>query len=177
MLINLGRKQGIRDGYAVIDGDGFIGRVVHSGDKAARAILVNDLNSRIPVVVGPAAVRGVLIGDNSSEPKLEFLPNSAAVYAGDSVSTSGHGGMLPRGLQIGVVAGSDKPYRVRTHASLGDLEFVSVLFYDSPVVAQQTYPSTAGKPALSKQRKDAPARQAAILKNKHVKVKDQVQAR
>ena len=177
VLINLGRKQGIRNGYAVIDGDGLIGRVVHSGDNAARAILVNDLNSRIPVVVGPAAVRGVLIGENTDEPKLEFLPNSAAVYAGDSVSTSGHGGMLPRGLQIGVVARSEKPVRVRTHASLGELEFVSVLFYDSPVVAAQDRPLTARESVLSKRSRGAPKLKAANLKNKHVKVKNEVQAR
>ncbi|MDA7947592.1 MAG: rod shape-determining protein MreC [Hyphomicrobiaceae bacterium] len=177
VLINLGRKQGVRNGYAVVDGDGLIGRVVHSGDTASRAILVNDLNSRIPVVVGPAAVRAVLVGDNTDEPRLEFLPNSAAVYEGDTVSTSGHGGLLPRGLQIGVISRSGKPHRVRTHAALGELEYVSVLFYDSPVVAAQEAPSVAPKPVASKKPSAGKRRKAANLQNKHVKAGEKVQAR
>ncbi|MEM8743833.1 MAG: rod shape-determining protein MreC [Pseudomonadota bacterium] len=176
VLINLGREQGIRNGYAVVDGDGFIGRVVHSGDTASRAILINDLNSRIPVVVGPAAVRAVLVGDNTNKPRLEFLPNSAAVYDGDTVSTSGHGGLLPRGLQIGVVSGASKPHRVRTHATLGELELVSVLFYDSPVVAAQEPAFATDKPVASDQLEDENRRNAANLKNKHVKAKEKVQA-
>ena len=135
VLLNVGRRHGVRNGYAVINGDGFVGRVVHSGDSASRAILISDLNSRIPVVIGPAAVRGVLVGDNSARPRLEFLPNSKAVYEGDEVLTSGHGGMLPRGLRIGVVVpDSGKGYRVRSHAALSELEYVSVLFFDAPVV-------------------------------------------
>ena len=176
VLINLGREQGVRNGYAVVDGDGFIGRVVHSGDTASRAILVNDLNSRIPVVVGPAAVRAVLVGDNSDEPRLEFLPNSAAVFKGDTVSTSGHGGLLPSGLQIGVVSGADKPHRVRTFATLGELEYVSILFYDSPVVAAQEPAFAPAEPVAADRPQDEKKREAANLRNKHVKAKEKVQA-
>jgi len=135
ILINLGRQRGIRNGYAVINGDGYVGRIVHTGDAASRAILLNDLNSRIPVLVGGAEVRAVLIGDNSAAPALKFLPHSVQVYEGDEVSTSGHGGVLPRGLRIGVVVpGSGNTYTVRPHATLDELEYVSVLFFDTPVV-------------------------------------------
>ena len=142
VLINLGRKSGIRNGYAVINGDGFVGRIVHTGDTASRAILLNDLNSRVPVLVGGAEVRAVLIGDNSAAPLLKFLPHSAKVYEGDEVSTSGHGGVLPRGLRIGVVVpGSGNTYTVRPHASPGALEYVSVLFFDTPVVVARDTPA------------------------------------
>lgn len=135
ILVNAGRKRGIREGYAVINGDGFVGRVVHSGDSASRVILVTDLNSRIPVLVGPAAVRAMLVGDNGAAPRLEFLPNSAKVFKGDEVSTSGHAGLLPRGLRIGtVVPDGEKGFRVRPHAELSELEYVSILFFDSPMV-------------------------------------------
>jgi len=141
VLINLGRSHGVKNGYAVINGDGFVGRIVHSGEFASRAILLSDLNSKVPVLVGPAAVRAVLVGDNSDQQHLEFLPNSAAVYAGDEVTTSGHGGMLPRGLRIGVVvAEGAKRYRVRPNAALTELEYVSVLIFDSPVVVARDRP-------------------------------------
>lgn len=135
ILVNAGRSRGIREGYAVINGDGFVGRVVHSGDNASRIILVTDLNSRIPVLVGPSAVRAVLVGDNGSEPRLEFLPENANIFEGDEVSTSGHAGLLPRGLRIGkVVRSGEKGFRVQPHASLSELEYVSILFFDTPVV-------------------------------------------
>jgi len=146
VLINLGRSHGLKNGYAVINGDGFVGRIVHSGEYASRAILLSDLNSRVPVLVGPSAVRAVLVGDNSEQQHLEFLPNSAAVYAGDEVTTSGHGGMLPRGLQIGVVvADGPKGHRVRPHAALAELEYVSVLIFDSPLVVARDRPVAAPK--------------------------------
>lgn len=142
ILLNVGRKNGVRNGYAVINGDGFVGRIVHSGDSASRAILVSDLNSRIPVLVGPGAVRAVLAGDNTAHPRLEFVPSRVSIYEGDEVSTSGHGGMLPRGLRIGSVRkDGDNGYRVQLNAELSELEYVSVLFFDTPdVIARDTPP-------------------------------------
>lgn len=135
ILVNVGRSRGIHEGYAVINGDGFVGRVVHAGDSASRVILVTDLNSRIPVLVGPSAARAVLVGDNGATPRLEFLPNGAKVYAGDEVSTSGHAGLLPRGLRIGtLVDAGENEFRVMPHAELSELEYVSILFFDTPVV-------------------------------------------
>nr|WP_083238541.1 rod shape-determining protein MreC [Methyloceanibacter marginalis] len=64
----------MRIGYAVINGDGLVGRTVDAGHSVARVLLLNDLNSRIPVLVGPAGVRGLASGDNSAELQLDFLP-------------------------------------------------------------------------------------------------------
>ena len=62
-------------------------------------------------------------------------PTAARFFEDDEVYTSGHAGMLPRGLRIGVVAsGQTNGYRVRPYATLSELEFVSVLFFDSPLV-------------------------------------------
>ena len=76
-LINLGRDNGVRVGYAVIDGEGLVGRTVDAGSSVARVLLLNDLNSRIPVLVGPAGVRAMASGDNSAELRLDFLPDGA----------------------------------------------------------------------------------------------------
>ena len=157
MLVNVGRQQGVKAGYAVINGDGLVGRTVHVGENASRVILLNDLNSRIPVLVGPSAVRGVLVGDNTDQPRLEFLPESSGVFEGDEVYTSGHAGLLPRGIRIGAVA-SDRTsgYRVRTLATLSELEFVSILFFDSPLVVATDTP-----PARQSERESADDKERA----------------
>lgn len=135
VLVNVGLGQGVKSGYAVINGDGLVGRTINVGDQASRIILLSDLNSRIPVLVGPAGVRAVLVGDNSARPRLEFVPDDETLYEGDEVYTSGHGGLLPRGLRVGtVVPGPGKGFRTRPHADLNELEYVSVLFFDSPLI-------------------------------------------
>ena len=134
-LINLGRDNGVRVGYAVIDGDGLVGRTVDAGSSVARVLLLNDLNSRIPVLVGPAGVRAMASGDNSAELRLDFLPDGATLYEGDEVYTSGSDGVLPRGLRVGTVTGTLDDFRVRPHAELSSLDAVSVLFFDTPALA------------------------------------------
>lgn len=169
ILVNAGRSRGLREGYAVINGDGFVGRVVHAGESASRVLLVTDLNSRIPVFVGPSAVRAVLVGDNGSTPRLEFLPNSARVVDGDEVSTSGHAGMLPRGLRIGkVTAEKDaKTFHVQPHAELSELEYVSILYFDTPVVVardrnlQERAPARETATAAPQGQTSAAAKQTA----------------
>ncbi|MEM7191423.1 MAG: rod shape-determining protein MreC [Pseudomonadota bacterium] len=133
-LVNLGRRDGLRIGYAVINGDGLVGRTVEAGDKVARVLLLNDLNSRIPVLVGPSGTRGLALGDNSPELQLGFVQEGAEVYPGDEVYTSGSDGVLPRGLRVGVVTGEPGAYRVRPFAELESLDAVSVLFFDAPAL-------------------------------------------
>jgi rod shape-determining protein MreC len=148
-LINLGRDNGVRIGYAVINGDGLIGRTVDAGASVSRVLLLNDLNSRIPVLVGPAGVRALASGDNSAELRLDFLHDGTQLYPGDEVYTSGSDGVLPRGLHVGVVTGSPGAYRVRPHAELGSLDVVSVLFFDTPALVTTDPPSIADPRALS----------------------------
>jgi rod shape-determining protein MreC len=148
-LINLGRDNGVRIGYAVVNGDGLVGRTVDAGASVARVLLLNDLNSRIPVLVGPAGVRALASGDNGAELRLDFLPDGASLYAGDEVYTSGSDGVLPRGLRVGVVTGSQGVFRVRPHAELSALDVVSVLFFDTPALTSTDPPVVPVERALS----------------------------
>jgi rod shape-determining protein MreC len=112
-------------------------------------LLLNDLNSRIPVLVGPAGVRALASGDNGAELRLDFLPDGASLYAGDEVYTSGSDGVLPRGLRVGVVTGSQGVFRVRPHAELSTLDVVSVLFFDTPALTSTDPPVVPVERALS----------------------------
>jgi len=148
-LINLGRDDGVRIGYAVINGDGLIGRTVDAGGSVSRVLLLNDLNSRIPVLVGTAGVRALASGDNSAELKLEFFPDGVSPHAGDEVYTSGADGVLPRGLRVGEVTGSAGTLKVRPHAELSSLDVVSVLFFDTPALTRTDPPGVPVARALS----------------------------
>lgn len=129
-IINAGHRQGIQKGQAVLTGDGLAGRVVTAGLQSARVLLITDINSRVPVVVESSRDRAILSGNNSSQPRLNFLPANAAVQEGDRVVTSGHGGVFPPGLPVGrIVNAGDGVVRINPFARLDRLEFVRVVDY------------------------------------------------
>jgi len=148
-LINLGRDDALRVGYAVINGDGLVGRIVEAGDSVSRVLLLNDLNSRTPVLIGQAGVRAIASGDNGPELKLDFLPIGATLRLGEEVYTSGSDGVLPRGLRVGVVTGAKGAYKVRPYADLAALGTVSVLFFDTPALVRTDPPPVTAERPLS----------------------------
>ncbi len=151
VLINIGKGQGVRNGLAVVNAEGLVGRTIETGQGVARVLLLTDTRSRIPVKVGQNNVRAVLIGDNAAQPRLDFLPPGARIFDGDIVFTSGEGNLLPQGLRVGVVKRTGRVYRVQTGAQLETLEFVSVLIFtpDKKTMAQKAT-DDRGKPDTAK---------------------------
>ncbi len=133
LSIDAGRDHAVRSGYPVVSGSGLVGRIVDAAPASARVLLLTDLTSRVPVIVGKAAVRAIMSGDNSRQPRLEFVASDARIADGDEIVTSGVGGVYPRGLHVGrLVLGARVP-RVTLHAALDDLDFVSVLMHATPL--------------------------------------------
>lgn len=128
VLINVGSRDGILDGWATMDGIGLVGRISGVGERTSRVILLTDTNSRIPVTVQPSGQKAILSGDNSSLPPLDFLEDADEVRPGDRVVSSGDGGMFPANLLVGqVVMGNDRRLRVSLSADYQRLEFLRVL--------------------------------------------------
>lgn len=131
VLINAGERHGVAKGRAAITGDGLAGRVAEVGQRSARVLLLTDINSRVPVVVGEARDRAVLAGDNSNYPELLYLGPTAKVQVGDYVTTSGHGGVFPPGLPIGRVASvNEKGFRVQPFADWEHMEVLRIVDYE-----------------------------------------------
>jgi rod shape-determining protein MreC len=91
-------------------------------------ILLTDPGSRIPVTIQPSGQDGILAGDNSALPPVDFIEDIDRVRPGDRVVSSGDGGVFPAGLLVGqVVTGPDERFRVRLSADYERLEFLRVL--------------------------------------------------
>lgn len=128
VLLNVGARDGIVDGWATMDGLGLVGRISGVGERTARVILLTDASSRIPVTIQPSGQRAMLVGDNSPAPPVEFLETPEQVRPGDRVISSGDGGIFPAGLLVGVVeADSERRLRVRLAADYERLSFLRVL--------------------------------------------------
>jgi len=128
VLLNVGRRDGIRDGWATMDGLGLVGRISGVGRQTARVVLLTDSNSRVPVTIQPSGQRAVLTGDNTRLPLADFIESPELVRPGDRVVTSGDGSVFPSGLLVGELArGADRHWRVRLAADYERLEFLRVL--------------------------------------------------
>ncbi len=128
VLVNAGGQDGVRKGQAAVNGEGLVGRVAEVGERSARVLLVTDLNSRIPVLLESQRYRAILVGDNSQRPRLLYLSADAKVSPGDRIVTSGHGGVFPPGLAVGVVtliANGD--VRVQPFVDWERLEYVRLI--------------------------------------------------
>jgi rod shape-determining protein MreC len=160
VLLNVGARDGIRDGWATMDGIGLVGRISGVGQTTARVILLTDSNSRIPVIVQPSGQKALLSGDNSAAPPLEFLEKPDLVRPGDRVVTSGDGGVFPADLLVGQVAqGTDRRLRVLLSADYDRLEFLRVL--RSHELAPITDPGSLVAPPLPAPALPTPAEAAA----------------
>lgn len=128
VLLNVGRRDGLLDGWATMDGLGLVGRISGVGENASRVILLTDTTSRIPAVIQPSGQNALVVGDNTRSPPIDFLENPDLVRPGDRVVSSGDGGVFPAGLVIGQVAKDPGGrLRVRLSADYERLEFLRVL--------------------------------------------------
>lgn len=128
VLINVGARDGIVDGWAAMDGIGLVGRVSGTGETTSRVILLTDAASAVPATIQPAGQSALIQGDNTAAPLIDFLENDDLVRPGDRVISSGDGGVFPAGLLIGQIAAAPSGrLRVRLAADYERLEFLRVL--------------------------------------------------
>ncbi len=126
-------------GAIAMDGRGVVGRVVDAGDRAARVLLITDLNSRVPVQIGPSGQPAMMAGTNGPDPDLIYWAPGHPPAEGAMVLTSAVGGAFPPGLPVGVVHynGTNDP-EVLPLADLASLRLLRLFSY--PVSLPQLTP-------------------------------------
>ena len=128
VLLNVGARDGILDGWATMDGLGLVGRISGVGAKSSRVILLTDDSSRIPATIEPSGQSVLIVGDNTLAPPIDFIENPELVRPGDRIVSSGDGKVFPPGLLIGQVAKDPGGrLRVRLAADYERLKFLRVL--------------------------------------------------
>lgn len=131
--IDLGAKDGLEPGMAVLSYEGVAGKIVEVMPKWSRVLLLIDENSKVGAVVERTREIGILEGRGLSC-VLKFLPREAQVKPGDRVVTSGLSRFFPPGLEIGRVVkvqddaeGLFQYAEVSPEVHFGKLEEVSVV--------------------------------------------------
>ena len=127
-VINIGLKDGIKNGSAAVDGLGLVGRISGVGQNVARVLFLTDISSAIPVKIKRSNQKGLMIGDNSPWPLLEFVEEKGLINIGDRVFTSGDGNVFPSDILIGTIwIDNKKKLRVKPVANFESLEFLRIL--------------------------------------------------
>jgi len=145
MILDAGRGNKVLPGQAVMDARGMIGRIYLTGQRTSWVILLTDLNSRIPVTIAPRNVQAMMTGDNTANPVVNLMSHTVTLHAGDQVTSSGDGGLLPAGLPIGTVLSDGAGgWRVALLADAAASQDVEILNFSKPPEAP---PATAQLPA------------------------------
>lgn len=171
MIVNAGAKDGAARGLAAVDERGMIGRIVDVSANASRILLLNDIQSRIPVFVEGSFVEGLLVGRSTANPTIAItmLANGDRIEPGQRVITSGAGGVLPRGLTVGTVSKvTDKEAVVELSADYARTRLVRIINYEFPQVddaeadaAAAALESSAAEPAPQPKPQSSPPPAAA----------------
>ncbi len=111
VVLDRGAADGVREGMVVIGVGGVAGRVINTGSSASVVMLILDMESKVSAVVERTGEHGIITGRGDGVLIMRYLSDRSEVRAGDAVRTSGLGGIFPKGLSIGAVAGvSEQDY-------------------------------------------------------------------
>ena len=105
VVINIGKEDGVEENMTVIADKGLVGHVISVTDTTAKVQTIVDTASSISAVMSTTKDSIVCKGtlDGESILKAMYIPTDTNIIQGDSIETSGIGGIYPKGIHIGTV--------------------------------------------------------------------------
>ena len=130
-IINKGSNSDIKLGMPVLSKGHLIGKIVEVNFISSRILLLNDLNSRIPVVLSPSGDQAILSGAGRKNPVLEYLPEKFEISEESIAYTSGKDGVLLSGISIGKLIKKDDRIEVKLFADPNQIFLVNIILEES----------------------------------------------
>ena len=131
IIVNKGSKDGVKLGMAVLDNQYLIGKIVEVNYSTSRALLVSDLNSKIPISVEPGNLLSILSGTGKSYGKIQYTQQDFIFQESNVVYTSGSGGIFKSGIPIGKIKiESNENIRVNFFSNLSQITFVKLISFE-----------------------------------------------
>jgi rod shape-determining protein MreC len=109
VLINLGATDAIHVNDAVINRDGIAGRVARVMSDYSVVYLLTEPRCRVAARISRSREQGIVRFSMRRGMYLDNVPQRADVQVGDTVITSGLGGIFPEGLMVGIVVQIESP--------------------------------------------------------------------
>ena len=128
IVLNRGTKDNVKMGMAVMDRNYLVGQIIEVNYSNSRALLLSDLNSKIPVVIQPPFLQAVASGTGKDHGVIEYtkdeykenqIEKEAVVY------TSGLAGIFKPGIPVGKITNSSE--QLSFFSDFGQLSFVKIV--------------------------------------------------
>ena len=105
ITLNIGSKDGVKVDMTVISEEGLVGHVISVTESTAKVQTISDPGSSVSAMMSTTKDSIVCKGtlENKSMLKAMYIPTEASVIQGDTIQTSGLGGIYPKGIKIGTI--------------------------------------------------------------------------
>ena len=131
IVLNKGTKDNVKIGMAVLDGVYLAGQIIEVNFTNSRALLLSDLNSKIPSILEPNNVQAVVSGTGLEHGIIEHTQDDFNQDINTSeiiVYTSGRGGLFKPGIPIGRIS-RDANQKIDFFSDFTQLDFVKITSY------------------------------------------------
>ena len=134
IVLNKGSRNNVKLGMAIVDDIYLVGKIIEVNYTNSRALLLSDLNSKIPVLLEPAGIHAVLSGTGKNYGIIEFTKEEYNEELNDKeliVYTSGYGGLFKSGLPVGKINNTQnkKKNEIYFFSDFRQLDYVKIVSY------------------------------------------------
>jgi len=135
IILNKGSKNNVKIGMAVVDNSYLVGKIIEVNYTNSRALLLSDLNSKIPVLLEPIGIHAMISGTGKNHGVIEYTKDDYDQKIKDKkiiVYTSGYGGLFRSGLPVGKIINDNKTNEniVNFFSDFRQLDYVKIVSYD-----------------------------------------------
>ena len=131
IILNKGSKDNVKAGMGIIDGVYLVGQIIEVNYSNSRALLLSDLNSKIPAILAPQNIQAVISGTGKNFGKIEYTKDDIKDDLKDKdviIYTSGLGEIFKSGIPIGKIS-KDNENRVNFFSDFTQLDYVKIVSF------------------------------------------------
>ena len=132
IILNKGSKDNVKIGMAVMDGAYLVGKVIEVNYTNSRALLLSDLNSKIPILIQPPRIQAVASGTGKNYGTVEYTKEEYKPKIDEGkriVYTSGTGGLFKSGIPVGIIF-SNSNNQINFFSDFSQLDYVKITFFN-----------------------------------------------
>lgn len=110
ILLNKGSNSDVYLGQAIMDAQGIMGQIVHVSPLSSTAMLITDASHALPVQIDRTGLRTNAFGTGKMDHlNLHYLPHNIDIQVGDTLITSGLGGVFPPNYPVARITEVERP--------------------------------------------------------------------
>ena len=132
IVLNKGSKDNIKIGMAIMDSSYLVGKIIEVNYTNSRALLLSDLNSKIPVMLLPDRIQAVVSGTGENHGIIEYTKeklNNEINEKDRIIYTSGFAGLFKSGIPVGRMF-KESNGQIDFFSKFTQLEYVKIVEFD-----------------------------------------------